>query len=399
MRIAISGAGIAGPTLGYWLLRGGHEVVLIEQSPHFRTGGYVVDFWGSGYAVAERMGVLPEIRDRGYVFQELREVDGRGRTLASVRTDAFFRNLNGRIVSVPRGDLADVIYRTIEGRVETLFDNSMSGIEERSDAVLVSFQRGPSRQFDLVIGADGLHSGVRQIVFGSEHQFEKDLGYRVAGFGIPGYRPRDELVFMTHTTPGRQIGRFALREDRTIFLFLFASDKMQGSEPVNANERKAVLRHVFADTAWEGPQILAALDQVEDIYYDRVSQIKMPSWSMGRVMLIGDAAACVSLLAGEGAGLAMTEAYVLAGELNRAGSDYRSAFERHEQMLRRFVEKRQKSASYFAGALVPQTRWGLWFRNLVLRLMAVGPVGNYFLVRQLREDFVLPVYDFDKSQS
>lgn len=187
MRIAISGAGIAGPTLAYWLHLSGHDVVLIEKAPQFRTGGYAVDFWGSGYTVAERMGILPEVRARGYLFRELREVDNRGRKLATVSTENFFGSLNGRIITVPRGDLAEVIYRTVESRIETQFGNSITGIDERDDKVLVSLQRGAAREFDLVIGADGLHSGVRELVFGPQWQFERDLGYRVAGFGIGGY--------------------------------------------------------------------------------------------------------------------------------------------------------------------------------------------------------------------
>ena len=206
---------------------------------------------------------------------------------------------------------------------------------------------------------------MRDLVFGPESQFEKQLGYRVAVFEVEGYRPRDELVFVTYSTPGRQVGRFAARGDRTLFSFLFASDRLTSPEPRNAMERKAVLHQVFADAGWECPQILQAMDQVSDVYYDRVSQVRMDGWSKGRVILIGDAAACVSLLAGEGAGLAMSEAYVLAGELNRAGEDYPTAYRRYEQLLRPFVEARQKSARYFAPAFVPKTRAGVWIRNQV----------------------------------
>ena len=145
-------------------------------------------------------------------------------------------------------------------------------------------------------------------------------------------------------------------------------------------ERKAVLHQVFADAGWECPQILHAMDQINDLYYDRVSQIRMDGWSEGRVMLIGDAAACVSLLAGEGAGLAMTEAYVLAGELNRAGHDYQAAYRRYEQLMRPFVEGKQKLARYFASALVPKTWAGVWLRNQATKLMAFPALAHYFFV-------------------
>jgi 2-polyprenyl-6-methoxyphenol hydroxylase-like FAD-dependent oxidoreductase len=393
MRVAINGAGIAGPCLAYWLQRSGHEVVLIEKAPQFRTGGYAVDFWGVGYTVAERMGILPEVRERGYTFRELRIVDERGRKVGGFSTEVLLQSMKGRFTSVPRGDLAVAIYRTIENRVETLFGNSISAIDEHATGVLVSFEHGAAREFDLVIGADGLHSIVRDLVFGPERQFEKQLGYRVATFEVEGYRPRDELVGVTYTTPGRQVGRFALRGDRTMFAFLFSSEKLTSPEPLNAKERKAVLHQVFADAGWECRQILQAMDPISDVYYDRVSQIRMDRWSKGRVVLIGDAAACVSLLAGEGAGLAMTEAYVLAGELNRAGPDYQAAYRRYEQQLRPFVEGKQKSARYFASAFVPKTRFGVWLRNQVTKLMAFPPIAHYFFLRQLRKDFDLPNYD------
>ena len=392
MRVAINGAGIAGCSLAYWLDRGGHEVVLIEKAPQFRTGGYVVDFWGVGYTVAERMGILPEVRERGYRGRELRAVDERGRTVSGFSTDFLFQSMNDRFTSVPRGDLALAIYRTIENRVETLFGNSISTIDQRPTGLHVCFEQGGARDFDLVIGADGLHSTVRELVFGPESQFEKPLGYRVGVFEVEGYQPRDELVYVTYTTPGRQVGRFALRGDRTMFGLLFRSEMMTGPEPLNAIERKAILRQVFADAGWECPQILQAMDPISDVYYDRVSQIKMDGWSKGRVILIGDAAACVSLLGGEGVGLAMAEAYVLAGELNRAGDHYEAAFGRYEKLLRPLVEARQKSGRYFAAALVPKTRVGLWIRNQAMKLMALPVIAHYFLGRQLRDDFDLPDY-------
>lgn len=392
MRIVINGAGIAGPCLAYWLQHSGHEVVLIEKAPQFRTGGYGVDFWGVGYTVAERMGILPQVRERGYVFRELRIVDASGRKVGGFSTDALLQSMNGRFTSLPRGDLAAAIYRTIENRVETLFGNSISAIDERATDVLVSFEHGVAREFDLVIGADGLHSTVRALAFGPERKFEKQLGYRVVAFEVEGYRPRDELVGVTYSTPGRQVGRFALRGDRTLFSLLFASDRLTGPEPSDAEGQKALLRQVFVDAGWECPQILRAMDQISDVYYDRVSQIRMDAWSKGRVMLIGDAAACVSLLAGEGAGMAMAEAYVLAGELSRAGQDYQAAYRRYEQLLRPFVEAKQKSVRYFASAFVPKTRVGVWLRNQVTKLMAFPTLFHYFFVRQLRDDFDLPNY-------
>ena len=354
MRVAISGAGIAGPALAFWLDRGGHEPVLVEKATQLRRGGYMIDFWGVGYTIAERMGILSKVLEAGYSVQELRLVNSRGRTVGGFSADVFRRLSGDRFTSLPRGELADILYRSLENRLEVIFGNSISAIEEYDSGVRVGLEDGTTRDVDLVIGADGLHSRVREIVFGPETQFEKQLGYFVAAFEVEGYRPRDELVYVSYTEPRRQAARFSLRHDRTMFLFVFVAELMSGPGPREALERKTALHRVFGDAGWECPQILQAMDQVEDIYFDRVSQIKMDAWSKGRVMLIGDAASCVSLLAGEGSGLAMTGAYVLAGELNRARNDYREAFRRHEQRLRSFIETKQKSARNFASTFAPR---------------------------------------------
>ena len=240
MKIAVSGAGVAGPTLAYWLLRTGHEPTLIEKAPHFRTGGYIIDFWGVGYTIAERMGIVPELRKAGYSVRELRFVDDRGRKAGGFSTETMRGMMKDRFTSLPRGDLAATIYRTIEGRVETLFGDSISAVEEHDAGVRVSFKRGAVRDFDLVIGADGLHSAVRDLVFGPESQFEKQLGYRVAAFEVEGYRPRDELVYVCHAKPGWQASRFSLRDDRTLFLFVFVGERMPGPDPHGVEERKAL---------------------------------------------------------------------------------------------------------------------------------------------------------------
>ena len=231
---------------------------------------------------------------------------------------------------------------------------------------------------------------MRRLAFAPEPVGERYLGCLVAACVVDGYRPRDELIYVTHSLPGRQVGRFALRDDRTMFLFIFRSD--QPCDPGELPARKALLRREFADAAWECPQILAALDGVDDLYFDVVSQIHLNRWSHGRTALVGDAAACVSFLAGEGTGLAISEAYALAGELLRARGDYRRAFDLYEARLRPFVEARQASAQRFISFFATRTGLGIWLRNLVMRSMNFPPLADLLLTRSLRDDLELPDY-------
>lgn len=365
---------------------------LIEKSPRLRTGGYVIDFWGEGYTIAERMGLTDALNSAGYNVEEVRLVDRHGRKVGGFATEAFRRTTNDRFISVPRGDLAAMIYRCIEGHVETVFADSISGIEHHESSVHVTFQRGRPRPFDLVIGADGIHSPVRGLVFGPEVKREKNLGYMVAVFAADRYRPHDERVYVAYTTPGRMVARFAMRDDRTMFFFAFAEDLRSGPAPQDRGEINAALRQVFGEAGWECPHILQELEQADDVYFDRVSQITMDSWSRGRVALIGDAAGAVPLMAGEGAGLAMVAAYVLAGELSRAGADHREAFRRYEQFLHPLVETKQRSARVFASVFAPKTALGLWVRNHATKLLSIPQLADWMVRREFGDDIGLPDY-------
>lgn len=387
MKIVINGIGIAGPALAWWLTRFGHEVLLVEQAPRLRSAGYIIDFWGIGYDIVERMGLIDEVRALGYRMREVRLVDRDGRTRGGLDVDLFTRMTHDRFTSLRRSDISATIYRSVEGKVETLFGDSIAGITDEGDRVRVSFDQAPPREADLVIGADGLHSRVRSLVFGPETEFEVPLGYHVAAFEAAGYRPREELVYVSRNLPGRQISRFSLRDDRTLFLFIMRDEYLDGGQ-----DPKALLRHVFDGSGWEWPQIERELERATEIYFDSVSQIRMPSWTKGRVALVGDAAACVSLMAGEGTGLAIVEAYVLAGELHASGGDFAAAFARYEQRLMPFLARKQGSAAKFASSFAPRSSLGIHFRNVVTKLMGVPLVADYFVGRSLRDDIVLPDY-------
>jgi 2-polyprenyl-6-methoxyphenol hydroxylase-like FAD-dependent oxidoreductase len=394
MRIIINGVGIAGPTLAYWLQKSGHEILLVEAAPQLRRGGYVIDFWGVGYDVAEKMGLVPRLKELGYQVQEIRFVNRHGRKCGGFSTGAISQMVNGRFTTLRRADLASSIYDALEGRVETIFCDSIASIDETEHCVRVGFDHAPPREVDLVIGADGLHSRVRRLAFGPDEGREVFLGYYVAAFAVEGYRPRDELVYVSHGVPGRQVSRWSMREDKTLFLFAFRNEYQPAGLPSNEQEGKLAMKRIFADVGWECPQILAAMERADSTYFDRVSQIRLDRWAKGRTALVGDAAACVSLMAGEGAGLAMAEAYVLAGELRNCGGDYGTAFAQYQERMMPYLKRKQRTAARFASSFAPKTAFGVTFRNLVTRLFGLPLLPRLLIGRELREGIKLPDYRF-----
>jgi 2-polyprenyl-6-methoxyphenol hydroxylase-like FAD-dependent oxidoreductase len=390
MRIAINGTGIAGPTLAYWLRRFGHQPVLFEKAPALRAGGYVIDFWGLGYEIAGRMGILPALLERGYLMQRLRMVDADGREVAGMDVGPLREQVDGRFISVARADLAAALFHACDG-IPVHFGLSVVDVRQETSGVVVTFSDGRMECFDLVIGADGLHSRVRELVFGPDDRFERALGCHVAAFRLTDYPHRDELVYVSHTVPRMQVARVALRNRETLILLICRSELIDGFPPREL--QKATLRQVFGQMRWEVPDILARLDAVDDLYFDRISQIHLNRWTSNRVALLGDAAACASLLAGEGTGLAMIEAYVLAGELSRSGDDVVKGFAAYEARLRSFVSDKQKAALWLRGFFAPRTAMALALRNFAVNLMSVPFVASRLVSRSLSDRLELPDYE------
>ena len=321
----------------------------------------------------------------------MRIVDGRGRRRGGFDAAVFREAAFGRYTTIARGDLGAVLFRAVEPRVETLFGDSITGLEDQVDGVLVHFEHRPPRRFDLVVGADGLHSTVRTLVFGPEARFEKFLGQTVAAFEVAGYPHRDPDVYVAYSTPGQQIARFSLRGDRTLFLCVFAEDIARGMDGSDSAARREEVRARLSGLGWECPEIAEALGRSDELYLDRVSQIRMDRWTKGRVALVGDAACAPSLLAGQGSALAIIGAYVLAGELGRANR-IEEAFASYEALLQPFMRHKQKAAEGFAGSFAPTTRFGIFFRNQVTKLFRARRLAKLAFGRSLLDRIQLPRY-------
>jgi 2-polyprenyl-6-methoxyphenol hydroxylase-like FAD-dependent oxidoreductase len=367
LKVAINGIGIGGPTLAYWLREYGHEPVLFERASRLRSEGFVVDFWGLGYEVAERMGLIPELLAKGREMDRLSFVDAGGKEIAGLDTSKVREQWNGRFITVPRGAICEAIFGACEG-VRAEFGVHITGIEDGPEAVTATLSDGREETFDAIVGADGLHSAIREITFGPEAEFEVFMDCYVAAYRVHDYPHDSGNVYLAHATPKRWAARIQRRDGATVILLIFRASIIE-RDPAS-DEVVGVLRRAYEGMGWEVPEMLSHLDD-GPVYFDRVSQIHMPSWSKGRVALVGDAAACASLLAGEGTGLAMTEAYVLAGELHRAKGDVELGFRRYHEKLRDFVAKEQAGAKTFRGFFAPETRAGVRLRNLAVRIAAL----------------------------
>lgn len=392
MRVAINGAGIAGTALAYWLSKMGHEVVLVERAPELRTGGYVLNLWGVGYDAVEKMGLLPGLLELQYETDELRMVDRHGRTRGGYPSQVLQSLANGRIATLARADIAAAIHGLLDNRVETIYGDSIVTIDDDGAHVRIGFEHAPQREVDLVIGADGLHSKIRQITFGPDSDFEYPMGCHVASFEVTGYRPRDDSLYVAHTAPGRYIARFPVRDDKTLFFMLLRNEYLPGPLPSTDSERKAALTTAFSDMGWECPGILSALQTTNGVYFDSISQIRMDGWTKGRVVLVGDAAACPSLIAGEGAGLALAEAYVLAGEIHEHGADLDSSLEHYERRIKPYAARKQRYAESLVPSFVPRSEVGVRARDLATLLMRLPVFPRLLMGRYFRDAMVLPEY-------
>ncbi|WP_084771771.1 FAD-dependent monooxygenase [Streptomyces sp. MOE7] len=389
--VLISGASIAGPALAYWLHRHGFAVTVVERAPALRTGGYKVDIRGAAVDVAERMGILEAVQRAGTDMRTGAYVDGDGKRIATLPADIFGARI-GRDDEIMRGDLARILYERTREDVEYVFGDSIAsltpverhGSGDGDPGVEVTFERAAPRRFDLVVGADGLHSTVRRLAFGPEEQFVRHLGAYISAFSMPNELglDREELY---HAVPGRLICAYSSAGDPAAKgLLCFRSPRLPYDHR-DTRAQLALLEDAFDGVGWQTPRMLRAAREADDFYFDGLQLVETDRWSRGRVVLLGDAAYCPSPASGQGTGMALVGAYVLAGELAAAGGAPETAFARYEREMRGYVEANHALARKFAQEMTVDSRWQIRLRHLMLRILPYMPWKN-LVARKIAED-------------
>ena len=360
--VLISGASVAGPALAFWLTRLGFAVTIVEKAPALREGGYAVDFRGTSMEALRRMGLLGAVRAEATNMGDMFYVNAKGRRTVRMPAAAFSGELE-----IMRGDLSRILYDATKADTTYIFGDSIAALTDLGDRVAVVFDSGRTANYDLVVGADGVHSNTRAKAFGPERDFVRNLGMCVSIFTTPNRLGLDHTGLL-YTTPGAVAGIYSARhntEARAMFYFHATPEEMAERDP--ATQRAIVRRH-FAGQGWQVPQFLRDMQQAPDFYYDSISQVELDSWSRGRVVLLGDAASCASPLSGMGTGIAIVGAYILANEL-AATTDHAHAFAQFQRKLTPFVAGSQKFARDATRGFAPTSNIGIWLRNLVMRFM------------------------------
>ncbi|MET8147089.1 FAD-dependent monooxygenase [Actinoplanes sp. NPDC049668] len=378
MFVVICGCGIAGLALAQRLDRLGCQVLLVEKAMGPREEGFMMDFFGPGYDAAEAMGLRERIHELGYLISAVSYRDDRGRQRATLRYDTLARALHGRLVSIMRPDLEQALRETVTGRVEVRYGTSIAAVHQEPDVVRCALTDGTTVAADLLVGADGIHSVVRKFTFGPDSEFLRFLGYHTAAYTFTDDALAGVLgdQFCLTDSVHRQLGMYRLRDGRVA---TFAAHRAPHLElPADP---PAALRRQYATLGWVVPRALDSCPPAHRLYYDQVAQVVMPGWHRGRVVLLGDAACAVSLLAGQGASMAIAGAYVLARSITD-GQPLADGLRRYEAAVRPLAEQRQRAGRDAARWFVPASARQRAVRRTALRLARL-PLVDRMIIRSV----------------
>ena len=388
-RVLISGASVAGPAIAYWLNQYGFQTTVVERARGLRPGGFGVDFRGHVHlAVLEQMGILEDVRREQTHMGEMAFVDAEGNVKASL--PSFVASGD---VEIERSDLSRILHERTRDATEYIFGDSIASLDETPDEVRVVFDRGEPRTFDLIIGADGLHSNVRRLVFGDESHFLRFAGWYIAGGYVMPNRLGLDHRGVSYTEPGKTVSLSSGRDPKVADVsFVFASDELD-IDRHDLEQQKRVLHERFADVGWEAPRALEALRDAPTLYFDSLSKVHMDEVVRGRVALLGDAGYGATL-GGLGTGLAIVGAYILAGELASAAGNHHVGFANYQQEIRSYASGCQKLADGAGTFLAPRTKSEIRRRNVIYRLLSSRLLAGFFnrLTTKAATDITLKDY-------
>jgi 2-polyprenyl-6-methoxyphenol hydroxylase-like FAD-dependent oxidoreductase len=375
MRVAICGAGISGLALAHRMDAHGWDVVVLERAAGPRDQGYMIDFFGPGFDAAEAMGLLPGLRRRAHPIDEATYVDASGRATASLTFARFASTEGGRLLSLLRSELEAELREQLPDAVEMRYGAGVVDVRDRADGVDVGLSDGTRLAADLLVGADGIHSTVRRLVFGEERHFLRYLGFHTAAyqFSDPVVEAATRHRVCLTDTPRRQMGFYGLGDGRVATFTVHRT-----ADPALPADARATVRDVYGSLGWLVPRALAACPPSREVFYDQVAQIEMPRWSNGRVTLLGDACAAVSLLAGQGASLGLGGAYVLAEELADAPT-IEAGLQRYERTWRPIATERQQVGRRAARWFLPDSQRQVRLRRVALKLTRLPGLDRVIL--------------------
>ena len=373
-RAVIIGGGIAGLATALRLHQIGWQVLVVERSPEPRTGGYAVTFSGIGYDAAERMGILPALAERHITPDKLVYVKPNGDTRFTVPGPTVRAMLGDRALNIMRGDIEDVLHTALHDTDATIrYATTVTAISQDDDGVDVTLDDGTVERADLLVGADGLHSVTRALVFGPEDDFRLDLNHMAGVFMLDKLPARvEEGTTSTLTDAGRTLAIISLGQGRSAAFFGYRTHHPMADL---AEGPAIALPRAYGDMDWAAPEVLAQLPRAESVYFDTISQMVVGAWSRGRVVLVGDSAWCVTLFAGFGSSLAVAGAELLGTALDPHPSDIPAALRGWETDLRPVAEKKQTLGRRVKDLYAPQDAFRLWLRDLPLRFASFGPMS------------------------